>query len=294
MRANGYKGLAASALIVAAAGCTGSGEGLNANGQPEGPGGAGTPPPLTADFSSIQANVFSQICIRCHIGAGAPEGLQLDAAHSYALLVGVPSTEQPTVLRVKAGDPDNSYIIQKLEGAPTITGAQMPFGEPPLPQATIDVIRQWIANGAQNDSSTTAAAEGRDFVVTTTAPQNGSVVTTASPSIVVGFSHELDASLVNDATVTLEKSGEPGLIGTEPMASADREALGQVLAERIPVAISLADGNATAIVIRPRTPLAPGTYRIRLRGTDGGALADLNAQALGFDYSFEFKVDVAP
>ena len=92
--------------------------------------------------------MFTPICVRCHSGASAPEGLQLDAAHSYALLVGVPSTEVPSLDRVNPGNPDNSYIVLKLEGAPGIVGVQMPFGGPYLPQSTIDVIRQWITNGA--------------------------------------------------------------------------------------------------------------------------------------------------
>jgi hypothetical protein len=49
---------------------------------------------------------------------------------------------------VEAGDPDNSYLIQKLEGTAS-EGAQMPFGGPPLDQAVIDDIRQWIADGAE-------------------------------------------------------------------------------------------------------------------------------------------------
>src|SRR6266436_2377813 len=129
------------------AGCAGNGAGLDANGQPLGSG-SGVPPPLTADFQSIQDNVFTPICVRCHSGAGAPEGLALDAAHSYALLVGVPSNEQSGQLRVKPGAPDSSYLVLKLEGAAGIVGVQMPFGAPALPQATIDVVRQWITNGA--------------------------------------------------------------------------------------------------------------------------------------------------
>jgi hypothetical protein len=50
--------------------------------------------------------------------------------------------------RVAAGDPDNSYLIQKLEGT-AAEGAQMPFGGAPLEQAVIDGIRQWIADGAE-------------------------------------------------------------------------------------------------------------------------------------------------
>ena len=50
--------------------------------------------------------------------------------------------------RVEPGDPDNSYLIRKLEGGPNINGQQMPFGGPPLDQAVIDDIRQWISDGA--------------------------------------------------------------------------------------------------------------------------------------------------
>src|SRR4029077_16255192 len=116
------------------------------NGQPISSGNPGGP--LTADFQSIQDNVFTPICAPCHSGASAPEGLQLDAGHSYNLLVGVPSAEQPNFLRVKAGDPDLSYMVQKIEGLASISGGRMPLMETPLPQATIDTIRQWITSGA--------------------------------------------------------------------------------------------------------------------------------------------------
>ncbi len=111
----------AGALLAA---CAGNGEGLDANGQPLVPGGS-APPPLSADFESIQENIFTPICSVCHAGATAPEGLRLDAADSYNLLVGVPSTEVPSLDRVKPGDPTDSYIIQKLQGHAAV-GAQMP------------------------------------------------------------------------------------------------------------------------------------------------------------------------
>ena len=73
------------------------------------------------------------------------------AAATYALLVNVPSIEQPSLMRVKPGDPTDSYVIHKLEGSPGITGARMPFGGPYLSTATIDQIESWIAAGAPND-----------------------------------------------------------------------------------------------------------------------------------------------
>ena len=196
----------ASLAAAAVAACTGSGVGLDANGNPITPGGGGEP--LTPDFKSIQDNVFTPICTKCHIGAGAPQGLQLDAAHSYALLVGVPSTEQPNVLRIKAGDPDNSYLVQKIEGAASISGVRMPFGGPYLPQSTIDVIRTWVTNGALPSSTAASAAvqHHTSFAVELTAPDEGTVLAAALPAVVVAFNHEVDASLVNYTTVLLERT----------------------------------------------------------------------------------------
>ena len=133
--------------------------------------------------------------------------MQLDAQHSYALLVGVPSTEVPGTERVKPGDPDSSYIVLKLENAPGIVGAQMPFGGPYLPQSTIDVIRQWISDGAMNDGQAGAAAP---FAVTATSPPDSRAPAATPPSeLVVAFSHEVDFSLLNETTVALERLDAP-------------------------------------------------------------------------------------
>lgn len=137
----------AGAAALAVAGCGGgSGEGLDSNGRPlsEGGGGNGT---LTASFASIQANVFTPRCTGCHAGASAPQGLRLDAASSYALLVGVASAEVPSLQRIAAGDPDASYLVQKLEGRAAV-GVRMPYGGPYLDDASIAVIRAWVAAGA--------------------------------------------------------------------------------------------------------------------------------------------------
>ena len=75
MSSAGYRMMVAL-LAAAATGCAGNGNGLDANGNPVTPGGGGGTP-LTADFKSIQDNVFTPICTKCHIGAGAPQGLQV-------------------------------------------------------------------------------------------------------------------------------------------------------------------------------------------------------------------------
>jgi hypothetical protein len=273
MQIDRFKSWAALLLAAAAAGCAGNGDGLNQNGQPLSAGGTGGP--ITADFQSIQDNVFTPICAQCHIGASAPEGLQLDAGHSYNLLVGVPSSEQPNLLRVKPGDPDDSYMVHKIEGAPGIDGGQMPLQEKPLPQATMDAIRQWITNGAPN-APTAAAATA--FAVQTTAPLDQATVKAPVARILVTFTQDVDASLVNDTTISLERLG--GAADTAADAS-----------QRMPVSSRLAADNPAVLSIAPSAPLEPGLYRVTVRGTGGAALANMNAVTLGADISFEFTVE---
>lgn len=134
----------AGAMLASCGG--GSGDGLDSNGRPLG---EGTNPsgPLLATHASIQAHVFTPVCTACHAGAAAPQGLRLDAANSYSMLVGVNSAEVPSLRRVAAGNPDQSYLIQKLEGHAAV-GARMPLGGPYLDADTVAKIRQWISNGA--------------------------------------------------------------------------------------------------------------------------------------------------
>jgi len=265
-----YKAMCALLAAAALHGCAGNGNGLDSNGNPITPGG-GSDGPLTADFQSIQDHVFTPICSKCHIGAGAPEGLQLDATHSYALLVGVSSTEQPAVLRVAPGDPDSSYVIRKLTNTGGISGQQMPLGGPYLPQATIDVIRQWITAGAPKaaaaQSIEAAVKSVQRFAVATTSPDDESVASMAVPQIVVEFNGEIDSTLINNATVTVEATEG----GPHPVL----------------VSVAVPAGNPAAIVIKPQTPLPDGIYRVTLHGS----LANLSAQALGSDVSFTFTVD---
>ncbi len=105
---------------------------------------------IQPSLESIQNNVFTPICSACHTGVGAflPESMDLtDVASSFASLVDVTSIQEPPLLRVDPDDPDNSYLIHKLEGTQAV-GAQMPDGGPFLSQETINVIREWIQQGA--------------------------------------------------------------------------------------------------------------------------------------------------
>lgn len=104
-------------------------------------------------FSQDVQPIFNSYCVVCHQGVGQV-GLTLEPGKSYALLVGVPSTENPTELRVKAGAPDQSYLLAKLNGTQVAaggSGVQMPYGGTPLSQVQISLIQQWIAEGAPNN-----------------------------------------------------------------------------------------------------------------------------------------------
>ncbi len=229
---------AAAALVVAA--CAGNGEGLDANGRPLAPG-SGTVP-LAADFAAIQANIFTPICSVCHAGGGAPEGLRLDAADSYNLLVGVPSTEVPSLLRVKPGDPVNSYIIQKLQGHAAV-GAQMPLGGPYLSQDTIAFIQQWITNGAPPSATAAAAAP---LAVTAIVPDGSELLSEPPPQIMIAFNHDLDVTQIEARAAHIDKLGDAP----------------QSAVEVIPARIAVVSANPKALMIWPGRPLSVGRYRV--------------------------------
>jgi hypothetical protein len=272
MHLSRYRFYGLLAVAIGMTGCTGNGVGLNANGQPISTDSASSGEPITADLASIEEHVFTPICSKCHIGASAPEGLQLDAAHAYDFLVGVPSAEKPSLQRVNPGNPDASYMVLKIEGAAGIEGGQMPLGENPLPQATIDAIRQWITNGAPN---VPGAAAAQIFEVRSTVPADQSTVVGPTRQLVLAFTGEVDASLVNETTVMLERmASETDTTGIP-----------------VPVARHVVTANPSVLLLTPSIPLAPGAYRVSLRGSGGGALADVNANALPSDAWFTFSVE---
>lgn len=122
---------------------------------------AGPSPTLEPTFASISREIFSNrdaagrtACTSCHNSAGAATAGRLDLSPdaAYAALVNVPSVTNRGTVRVAPGDPDNSLLVRKLEGAPGLAGARMPLNGPPyLTPGQILIIRRWIAQGALNN-----------------------------------------------------------------------------------------------------------------------------------------------
>jgi len=157
MTSNQRKDLLVGLLLVAllaAAGisCGGSGEGLTSSGD------AGT------GFSRQIQPLFDANCVRCHspggvgyleTGGGSDNGLLLTAGNSHARLVDQATFEEPAVSprwRVLPGEPDSSYLLQKVTSGSPKNGRRMPLDGPPyLTASEIEVIRVWIEDGAKDD-----------------------------------------------------------------------------------------------------------------------------------------------
>jgi hypothetical protein len=109
-------------------------------------------PALDVSFALDIQPIFNANC-SCHI-SGMSGGLSLAEGQSYANLVGVPSSQVPSLNRVEPGDPDNSYLYMKHSGAPGISGGRMPLNNPTFFDANPDLLeleRQWILGGALNN-----------------------------------------------------------------------------------------------------------------------------------------------
>ncbi|MGI9232102.1 MAG: hypothetical protein ACR2RD_00590 [Woeseiaceae bacterium] len=263
-------GATLAGLLAIVAGCDGGdGSGLVAPPQAPPP----PPPPFGANFSEIQANVFSPTCATsgCHRGAGAPQGLRLDATNSYALLVNVASSEVPALLRVSPNDPSNSYLIQKLEGTASV-GGQMPLGGSPLQQAIIDVIRQWVSDGAIDDRVQSL----NPIRVTSLSPVPGS--SDAAPTEVIAmFDRELDVSTVNSLTFLVESSGGDGTFGDGNETSLTAAAITTTGTNPMSATFDL-----TGVAV------PDDTYRVRLLGSGPSIILDLDAGALDGEFSGSF------
>ena len=253
------------AVLLAAAGCSGGSNGMTMASM------TGSPPTamLTADFESIQTNVFTPICAGCHSGAEPAANLNLDAAHSYNDLVNVPSTEQPTLDRVKPGDPNDSFLIIHLkndgDGAPA---SDIPF------------IVQWIMDGAPPAGSMAMSSE---FKIAAVEPDAGDTLHAPPPRIVIGFSQELDTSGLNPAAVRLERVNE--------------DAAAQPATLVIPATVSVPAHNARALLLTPDATLSPGQYQVVLSldssvvlRAQSGALLDAAGAASGERVVTRFSV----
>jgi hypothetical protein len=114
-------------------------------------GGGDASEPIPPHLSAIETAIFAHNCTlsSCHGAVSPQEGMSL-VSPTHAALIDVPSTEVPDRVRIAPGDPDGSYLLQKVSSTTPLDGVRMPPDQP-LPANKIEAIRLWIAAGALDD-----------------------------------------------------------------------------------------------------------------------------------------------
>ncbi len=287
-----FAAILACVLLLAMSACGGGGGG----------GGGDTtndPPPdnnndddtIEPTLASIQENVFTPICTACHAGSSAPQGLRLEAGASYAMLVDVASVEVPELMRVDPGNPDGSYIIHKLEGSQAV-GDRMPQGGPYLSQATIDAIRQWITDGAQDSGADGEGSDTPDYKRVATLdsawPVADSVLDAPPARILLVADGELDASLLHEGSVQLVKLDDIDALTQAPRT--------------MNASLRITSLAPTVIELRaPDNAWTNGRYAVRVAGSGAYAVADRAGRVIdgdadgepGGDFVVQFDVERA-
>ena len=97
------------------------------------------------------APILGRRCVKCHMENGTmgppPEGLRLDSYESVMA--------RGDRARVIPGNPDASELVRRIRGQSL---PRMPFDGPPfLEEAEIDLITDWVEQGARNADGTQAA-----------------------------------------------------------------------------------------------------------------------------------------
>ena len=109
------------------------------------------PPTLSGD---VQPILTANCTTGCHGGATPILGQNLSEGQTTASTVNVASIELPSMDRIEPGDPDNSYLVHKIQGTQASvggTGERMPLSRDALTEEQIDIIRAWIADGARDN-----------------------------------------------------------------------------------------------------------------------------------------------
>jgi hypothetical protein len=153
-------------LVAILAGCnaaSGGGGGGGGGGNPDGDSGnlgndnqddddAGRPGGSSdlVSFSAQIQPIFNSRCVACHSDAGAFRDfeLRLGEGQAHASLVNQPSELRDDMPRVTPGDPERSFLFEKIVEQVPSEGARMPMGGSPLLAEDIALIESWIEQGA--------------------------------------------------------------------------------------------------------------------------------------------------
>jgi hypothetical protein len=110
------------------------------------------PPPDTAPAApacpvgtDVLADIFKKSCGTCHGAAAPAKNLDLVSTGLAARLVGKPSSckDRPLVDGMLAGEGPSGLLFDKLSGAVTDCGVQMPAGAAALSPTDMACVKDW-------------------------------------------------------------------------------------------------------------------------------------------------------
>ena len=91
-----------------------------------------------ASFANEVLPILEARCVECHSEENAELGLKLDTYEGV-----MAGSDYGTV--VEAGDPDGSLLVDM------IVSGDMPEDGDPVPPEELEIIKAWIAEGAENN-----------------------------------------------------------------------------------------------------------------------------------------------
>ncbi|MCL4543534.1 MAG: cytochrome c [Chloroflexi bacterium] len=106
-------------------------------------------PTATVVGAKVSFTTVQQILVGNCAGCHPPVlGMNLSTGHVLSSVINVPSREFPSMLRIKPGDPNHSYLYLKVAETKPPVGVRMPRDGLPLTNDEIATLRAWIEQGA--------------------------------------------------------------------------------------------------------------------------------------------------
>ena len=141
--------------------------------------GAGHEVVSTGDNAAV--DLLHASCASCHGGGLAPN-LSGDIC---ADVVGVGSTQVPSMNFIEAEDPANSYLLLKLKGEGASVGGTSSVMPPSgmLPAEQIQIVEDWIAAGAICGSVTDTGTQDTGSTTDTSIEDTGTDTTNTEPDL---------------------------------------------------------------------------------------------------------------
>jgi hypothetical protein len=183
----------------------------------------------SVEYGQVQAVFGKYGCTGCHPGVNP--SLDLRPGRSYDQLVGVRALEDPSLVRVVAGDPDRSFLYLKLGGDAPVgdipaIGTRMPPRAPPIAAADLALVREWIVQGAKGPNGRTG---GPRVATPGTPPSDLDVASATRPrgtGTISGSVVGQDRKPIEGALVTLLLKGAGQEGGEEHYRVAETDASG--------------------------------------------------------------------